>query len=40
VRRWLSAFLIGWPVTSVICLLAFPHVRRAAAGIAALIDGK
>jgi len=32
VRRWRSAFLIG--------LLAFPHVRRAAAGIAAPIDGK
>ena len=40
VRRWLSAFLIGRPVASVIGLLAFPHVRRAAVGIASLIDGK
>jgi hypothetical protein len=38
VRRWLSAFLIGWPVASVTGLLAFPYVRRATAGIVALIE--
>ena len=38
VRRWLSAFLFGWPVASVIGLIAFPCVRRATAGIVALIE--
>lgn len=39
VRRWLSAFfLIGWPVASVIGLIAFPYARRATAGIVALIE--
>jgi hypothetical protein len=38
VRRWLSAFSIGWPVASVTGLLAFPYVRRATAGIVALIE--
>ncbi|HXX51160.1 MAG TPA: DUF2798 domain-containing protein [Xanthobacteraceae bacterium] len=38
-RRWLSAFfLIGWSVASVIGLIAFPYVRRATAGIVALIE--
>jgi Protein of unknown function (DUF2798) len=38
VRRGLSAFLIGWPVASVTGLLAFPYVRRATAGIVAVIE--
>jgi hypothetical protein len=38
VRRWLSAFFIGWPVASVTGLIAFPYVRRATAGIVALIE--
>ena len=38
VHRWLSAFLIGWPVGSVTGLIAFPYVRRAATGIVALIE--
>jgi hypothetical protein len=38
VHRWLSAFGIGWPVASVVGLLAFPKVRRLAVGIAALIE--
>jgi hypothetical protein len=38
VRRWLSAFIIGWPVASVTGCLAFPYVRRATAGIVALIE--
>jgi hypothetical protein len=38
VRRWLSAFAIGWPVASVTGYLAFPYVRRATAGIVALIE--
>jgi Protein of unknown function (DUF2798) len=39
VPRWLSAFFIGWPVASVTGLIAFPFVRRATAGIVALIEG-
>ena len=38
VHRWLSAFLIGWPVGSVTGLIAFPYVRRATTGIVALIE--
>jgi hypothetical protein len=38
VQRWLSAFFIGWPVASVTGFLAFPYVRRATAGIVALIE--
>jgi hypothetical protein len=38
VQRWLSAFGIGWPVASVTGLLAFPTIRRATAGIVALIE--
>jgi len=39
VARWLKAFSIGWPVAAVTGLVAFPYVRRAAVGIAALIEG-
>jgi hypothetical protein len=38
VRRWLSAFSIGWPVASVIAFVAFPLVRRATACIVGLIE--
>jgi hypothetical protein len=38
VQRWLSAFIIGWPVASVTGLIAFPYIRRATAGIVALIE--
>lgn len=38
VHRRLSAFFIGWPVTSVTGLIAFPYVRRATTGIVALIE--
>jgi Protein of unknown function (DUF2798) len=38
VRRWLSAFSIGWPVASVTGYLAFPYVRRATAGLVALLE--
>jgi len=40
VRRWLSAFSIGWPVAVVIALLAFPVVRRITIRLVALIEGK
>ena len=38
VPRWLSAFFVGWPVASITGLIAFPYVRRATAGIVALIE--
>lgn len=31
VRRWLSAFGIGWPVAAAIAFSALPFVRRATA---------
>jgi hypothetical protein len=37
VRRWLSAFSIGWLLAAVTGLIAFPYVRRATACIVALI---
>ena len=40
VRRWLSAFAIGWPVAIVIGLLAFPFIRRVTVRLVALIEGK
>ncbi len=39
VRRWLSAFIIGWPVAAVTAYIALPFVRRATARIVALIEG-
>jgi hypothetical protein len=36
--RWLSAFVIGWPVASVTGLIAFPYVRRATTGIVGFIE--
>jgi hypothetical protein len=38
VYRWLSAFVIGWPVGAITALVAFPHLRRAASGIASLME--
>jgi hypothetical protein len=38
VPRWLSAFFIGWPVASITGFLAFPYVRRATAGIVAILE--
>ena len=38
VPRWLSAFIIGWPVASVTGLIAFPYLRRATMGIVAMIE--
>ena len=39
VTRWLSAFILGWPVASVTAFFALPLVRRATAQIVRLIDG-
>jgi cytochrome b subunit of formate dehydrogenase len=39
VPRWLSAFIVGWPVAAVTAYVAIPVVRRATQRLAALIDG-
>jgi hypothetical protein len=39
VSRWLSAFLVGWPVAAVTAYLAIPSVRRATQRLVARIDG-
>ena len=38
IHRWLSAFIIGWPVAALTGFLAFPILRRAATGIVGLIE--
>jgi hypothetical protein len=38
VRRWLTAFIIGWPVGATTGLIVFPMLRRVAVGIAGLIE--
>ena len=40
VPRWLSAFIIGWPVAAVTAFFAIPHVRRLTQWIAAKIESK
>jgi hypothetical protein len=37
-RRWLTAFIIGWPVGATTALIVFPFLRRLAVGIAGLIE--
>jgi len=39
VRRWLSAFAVGWPVASVTAFFALPLARNVTLRIVALIDG-
>jgi Protein of unknown function (DUF2798) len=38
VGRWLSAFVVGWPVASVTGLVVLPFVGRATAGIVGLLE--
>jgi Protein of unknown function (DUF2798) len=38
VHRWLSAFVVGWPVGAATALLAFPFLRLVATSIAGLIE--
>jgi hypothetical protein len=40
VRRWLSAFIVGWPVASVAAYVALPFVSRATMRIVDLIEGR
>jgi Protein of unknown function (DUF2798) len=39
VPRWLSAFVVGWPVASVTAFIALPHARSVTQLIVSLIDG-
>jgi Protein of unknown function (DUF2798) len=38
--RWMSAFIIGWPVAAVTGYFAMPFVRRVTLRIVALIEGE
>jgi Protein of unknown function (DUF2798) len=40
VRRWLKAFLVGWPVAAVTAFVAIPYVRRSTAWVVGIIEGK
>ncbi len=40
VPRWLSAFLVGWPVAAVTAYLAFPVVRNATARLIDFLEGR
>ena len=39
VPRWLSAFLVGWPVAAVTAFIALPFARVVTQRIVGLIDG-
>jgi len=39
VQRWLSAFLVGWPVAAVTAFFAIPFARNVTQRIVGLIDG-
>ena len=39
VRRWLSAFLVGWPVAAMTAFLAIPVARAVTARIVSAIEG-
>jgi hypothetical protein len=39
VPRWLSAFVVGWPVAAVTAFIAFPFARVVTLRIVGLIDG-
>jgi hypothetical protein len=39
-RRWLTAFVVGWPVAAVTAYFAFPLARRLTLGLVGLIDGR
>jgi Protein of unknown function (DUF2798) len=38
VRRWLSAFVVGWPVAAVTAYIAFPLIRSVTMRIVKLIE--
>ena len=38
VTRWMSAFIVGWPVAAVTAFFAIPFVRRLTLALVTLID--
>ena len=38
VGRWMSAFIVGWPVAAVTAFLAIPFVRRLTQALVTLTD--
>ena len=38
VTRWMSAFIVGWPVAAVTAFFAIPLVRRLTLALVTLID--
>ncbi|HKA73119.1 MAG TPA: DUF2798 domain-containing protein [Xanthobacteraceae bacterium] len=38
VGRWMSAFIVGWPVAAVTAFVAIPFVRRMTQALVTLID--
>ncbi|MDR3423213.1 MAG: DUF2798 domain-containing protein [Xanthobacteraceae bacterium] len=39
-RRWLTAFIIGWPIASLTGYIAFPFVRRVTVRILNFLEGE
>jgi hypothetical protein len=39
IRRWLSAYIVGWPAAALTAYVALPLVRRVTALIVGLIEG-
>ena len=39
VGRWMSAFIVGWPVAAVTAFIAIPFVRQLTQHLVMLIDG-
>jgi len=39
VGRWMSAFIVGWPVAAVTAFIAIPFVRHLTQRLVMLIDG-
>jgi Protein of unknown function (DUF2798) len=40
VRRWLSAYIVAWPVAAVTAFIAFPIMRAATMRIVTFIEGR
>ena len=40
VRRWLCAYIVGWPVAAATAFVTFPLLRRATMRFVDLIEGK
>jgi uncharacterized protein DUF2798 len=40
VGRWMSAFVVGWPVASVTAFVAIPFARQATARLVAMLEAR